>query len=107
MGIELGVGQGTNVTVAVPIGGEAWRMPVLWSYDMSTAEVYRGRVKNLLYTVQEGSLAGWNYGFALSTYTNFSAAVELARAEPDGAANGSQPIGSETNRTSSAAGSRR
>src|SRR5947207_15139324 len=29
------------------------------------------------------------------------------RAEPDGAANGSQPIRSETNRTSSAAGSRR
>jgi hypothetical protein len=30
-----------------------------------------------------------------------------SRAEPDGAANGSQPIRSETNRTSSAAGSRR
>ena len=29
------------------------------------------------------------------------------RCEPDGAANGSQPIRSETNRTSSAAGSRR
>src|SRR5687768_9190212 len=48
MGTELGVGQGTNVTVAVPSGGGAWRMPVLWSYNMSTAEVYLGRVKNLL-----------------------------------------------------------
>jgi hypothetical protein len=39
------------------------------------------------------------------TFTN--ATVETATAEPGGAANGSQPIGSETNRTSSAAGSRR
>lgn len=97
MGIELGVGQGTNVTVAVPSGGEAWRMPVIWGCYMSTAEVYLGRVKNLLRTVQDRSLAGWNYGFALRGYTNFSAAVELARAEPGGAANGSQPVGSETN----------
>jgi hypothetical protein len=107
MGIELGVGQGTNVTVAVPSGGEAWRMPVLWSYRLSALEVYFYRGKNLLRTVQERSLAGWNYGFALSSYTNFSAAVELARVEPGGAANGNQPIRSEINRTSSAAGSRR
>src|SRR5688572_2205342 len=39
IGIELGVGQGTNVTVAVPSGGEAWRMPVLWSYRPSALEV--------------------------------------------------------------------
>ena len=93
--------------MAVPSDGEAWRMPVLWHYDLSALEVYFYRGKNLLRTVQEGSLAGWNHGFGLSCYTNFSAAVELARAEPDGAANGSQPIRSETNRTSSAAGSRR
>jgi len=34
-------------------------------------------------------------------------AYSLAKAEPDGAENGSQPLRSETNRTSSAAGSRR
>jgi len=33
--------------------------------------------------------------------------VELTKAEPDGAANGNQPIRSETNQTPSAAGSRR
>ena len=33
--------------------------------------------------------------------------VNINRGEPDGAANGSQPIRSETNSTSSAAGSRR
>lgn len=33
--------------------------------------------------------------------------ITLKKAEPDGAANGSQPIRSETNSTSSAAGSRR
>ena len=33
--------------------------------------------------------------------------IHTKKGEQDGAANGSQPIGSETNRTSSAAGSRR
>ena len=107
IGIELGVGQGTNVTVAVPSDGEAWRVPVGWAYDLSAFEVYFYRCKNLLRTVQKWSLAGWNYGFGLTSHTNFSAEMELARAEPDGAANGSQPIRSETNRASSAAGSRR
>lgn len=107
IGIELGAGQGTNVTVAVPSDGKAWRVPVGWHYNPSALEVYSYRGKNLLRTAQEGSLAGWNHGFSLSGYTNFSAAVEFARAEPDGAANGSQPNHSETNRTSSAAGSRR
>ena len=37
----------------------------------------------------------------------YSFSVEIGRGEPDGAANGSQPIRSETNGTSSAAGSRR
>jgi len=47
------------------------------------------------------------YGYAVRTQ-QVSIPVPLGlRAEPDGAANGSQPIRSETNSTSSAAGSRR
>ncbi len=102
-GVGLGRGQGTQVTVADPDGEEAWRMPIIWSYDMSTVEIYARRVKNMLDTAKEGSLAGWNYGWGLTGYTNFSAEVKFGRAEPDGAANGRQPIRAETNGTSGAA----
>ena|SRR5947208_3663824 len=107
--ISLGLdgGQGTNVTVAVPNRGQAWRMPIVWVYDLSTLEFYVHRGKNLLRTAKDGSLSGWKYGSALTGYTNFSAEIELTKAEPDDPANGTQPIRSETNRTSSAAGSRR
>ncbi len=105
--VKLAGGQGTNVTMTVPSRGEAWRMPIMWVYDLSTLDFYVHRSKNLLRTAKEGSLSGWKYGFALTGYTNFSAEMELTKAEPDGPANGSQPIRSETNRTSSAAGSRR
>ncbi len=106
-GFRLAGGQGMNVTMTVPSRGEAWRMPIRWAYDLNTLDVYVRRSKNLLHTAKEGSLSGWKYGFALTVYTNFSAEMESTKAEPDGPANGSQPIRSETNRTSSAAGSRR
>src|SRR6266516_2193361 len=106
-GFRLAGGQGTNVTMTVPSRGEAWRMPVMWAYDMSTLDVYVHRSKNLLRTAKEGSLSGWKYGFALTVYTNFSPEMELTNAEPDGLANGSPPVSPRTNRTSSAAGSRR
>ena len=105
-GFRLAGGQGTNVTTTVPSRGEAWRMPIRWFFDLSTLDVYVRRSKNLLHTAKEGSLSGWKYGFALTSYTNFSAEMELTKAE-DGAANGSQPFRSETNRTPPAAGSRR
>ena len=105
--VELAGGQGTIVTMTVPSRGEAWRMPIIWFYQLSTLDLYAHRSKNLLRTAKEGSLSGWKYGFALTGYTNFSVEMELTKAEPDGAANGSQPFRSETNATSSAAGSRR
>jgi hypothetical protein len=106
-GLTLDGGLGTNVTVALPKNGDAWRMPIIWAYELSRAEVYLGRGKNLLRTAKEGSLSGWKCGFALTGYTNFSPELELTKAEPDGAANGSQPFSSSTNTTPSAAGSRR
>jgi hypothetical protein len=105
--VSLPRGQGTIVTVAAPNRGEAWRMAIIWYYELSTAEIYLGRAKNLLRTAKEGSLSGWKYGFALTSYTNFSAEMELTKAEPSSPANKSQPIRSENNRTSSAADSRR
>jgi hypothetical protein len=105
--VALAGGQGTNVTVAIPNRGEAWRMPIRWSHQLSTADFYIHRGKNLLRTAKEGSLSGWKYGFALPCFTNFSAELELSRVETDGAANASQPFSSETNGTSPAAGSRR
>jgi hypothetical protein len=98
-------GQGKNVTSALPSRGKAWRMPIIWGHDISTAERYVHRVKNLLRA--GGSLSGWKYGFALPCYTNFSAEMELPKAEPDGAASRSQPVPSDTNLTSAAAGSGR
>jgi len=54
---------------------------------------------NIPYRQDEGSI--WIFGYT-------SSADDLKRgSEPDGPANGSQPIRSATNRTSSAAGSRR
>jgi hypothetical protein len=104
--VELAGGQVTNVTMTVPSRGEAWRMPIIWFYQLSTLDIYVHRSKDLLSTAKEGSLSGWKYGFALTSYTNFSAEMELTKAE-DGAANGSQPFRSETNQTSGTAGSGR
>jgi hypothetical protein len=107
IGIALRAGWGTNVSVDLPDHAEAWRMPVVWGYDLNKWEFYVQRSKNLLRTAQHGSLSGWREGFGVNGYTNFSAEIESTKAEPDGAANGSQPIRSETNSTPSAAGSRR
>ncbi len=107
-GFRLAGGQGANLTVAIPSHGEAWRMPIIWSYRPTRTELYVSRGRNLLYTLKKGmSLSGWNYGVVSRGGTNVSAVMPLIRAEPDGAANESQPIRSETNQTSSAAGSRR
>jgi hypothetical protein len=83
-------------------------MPIIWVYEVSPVDFYVHRGKNLLRTaMEEGSLSGWKYVGSLTGFTNFSAEMELTRAEPDGAANRSQPVGSETNQTSPAAASRR
>jgi hypothetical protein len=80
-----------------------------WAYCQldSTMRVEAGGYKPWEATLP--SLFGVRYDY-FKNGTNISYAVTLTRAEqakPDGPANGSQPIRSETNRTSSAAGSRR
>lgn len=104
--IRLDGGQGTNVTVAVPNRGEAWRMPIVWVYEPSRLELYAHRSKSLLRTAREGSLSGWNYGIGLTCQTNFSAEMEL-KPGPAGPANGSQPIRPVTSGTPAATDSRR
>jgi hypothetical protein len=69
-------GGRTVVTAAVPTGGEAWRLPILWVYEPSETEFYVHRRMSLL---------GWKHGFRLTGHTNFSAAMEPSQAEPDGA----------------------
>ena len=101
----LPAGQATNVTIGLPNRGRAWRMPIVWGYDISAAERYVQRLKNLLRV--GGSLSNWKSGFALPCYTNFSAELELSKAEPDDAASRSQPVSSQTDSTSATAGSGR
>jgi hypothetical protein len=63
----------------------------------------RGTETNLLTVPAKGK----TLRFALTNATLLTPSATLGNAERNGAANGSQPIRSETNRTSSAAGSRR
>jgi len=107
--IGLGLGQGTHVSVDVPDRVEAWRIPVPWCYDHPRMlDMCVQRSKNLLRTALHGSLSGWKEDYrVLEGFTSLSAEIESTKAEPGGAANGSQPIRSETNSTSSAAASRR
>jgi hypothetical protein len=105
---DLDGGQGMHVIVAVPNRGEAWRVPIVWSYVPSSrlgsivADVVNSRRE-----AKKGSVPGWTSGFGWTCYTNFSSEIASTQAEPIGAANRSQPIRSETNSTSSAAGSGR
>ena len=56
----------------------------------------------------EAGFRGQAIGNIMVTFGQIDSSLEATKkAEPDGPANGSQPIRSETNRTSSAAGSRR
>jgi hypothetical protein len=82
LGTDLAGGEGTNITVALPSGGQTWRMPILWAYRMSRREIYIYRFKSLLRTAQEGSLAGWNYSPSGDGYTNVSAEMGWTKAEP-------------------------
>jgi len=87
----LGGGQGTKVTVAVPTGGEAWRMPLVWVYRPSRMDCYVARGKNLLDTARRGTLSGSNYGFSMTGHTNFSADMESTKAEPSQSADPARP----------------
>ena len=53
------------------------------------------------------SCSGAGIGDIMVVFSKIPSITQQTNLEPDGAANGSQPIRSETNRTSSAAGSRR
>jgi hypothetical protein len=105
---DLDGGQGMRVIVAVPDRGEAWRLPIVWSYvPRSHLGSIVADVVNSRREAKNGSVPGWTSGFGWTCCTNFSSEMASTQAEPTGAANGSQPFSSETNRTSSAAGSRR
>lgn len=81
--LELADGNGTNVTIALPTHGDAYRMPIVWCYRPSLPKLYFRRTQNLIYnTAKRGSLAGWKYGFVLTTYTNFSSELSRLPQEP-------------------------
>src|SRR5712691_2467378 len=74
-GLWLYGGQGTNVTVAVPNRGEAWRMPILYAYHQNKGESYVYQVKLMLQ-----SLSGGKYHAGSTGYRAFSAVMELTKA---------------------------
>lgn len=106
--------------------GEHWRVALVYRAPMET-NLYITEVSTNGQKITRGPLNGWAYRptpdqpviaapviryvrsrgsrFA-DPFGSFTAKVPIRR-EPDGAANGRQPIRSETNSTSSAAGSRR
>ena len=106
--------------------GENWRVALVYRAPMET-NLYFTEVSTNGQKVTRGPVSGWTYGRTPtqpviagpfinyvksrgSTFTDpygsFSAKVPIQR-EPDGPANESKPIRSETNSTSGAAGSRR
>ena len=109
----LPVAPGGERIFSVPppsLEGAAWRVPLMYQEDLSFIDNVRFRIDLLAWGISRWR--PWNRapvrhgdGFhrTLITY-----GPEMGRGvEPNGAANGSQPIRSETNSTSSAAGSRR
>jgi hypothetical protein len=106
--------------------GEHWRVALVYRAPMET-NLYITEVSTNGQKVTRGPLNGWAYRPTLDQpviagpfithvrsrgsqfadpFGSFTAKVPIKR-EQDAAANGSQPFSSDTNRTSSAAGSRR
>jgi hypothetical protein len=109
----LAVAAGANRVFSVPapsLQGATWRVPIVYQVDPPSIDNVRLRIDLLAWGIarwRPGKPAPVRHGGGfhrnLHTY-----GPELGRGiEPNGAANGSQPIRSETNQTSSAAGSRR
>lgn len=106
--------------------GENWRVALVYSAPFET-NVYITEISTNGQKISRGPFNGWTYGSTptqpviagpfisyvksrgskfVDPFGSFAAKVPIRR-EPDGAANRSQPVGSETNSTSAAAGSGR
>ena len=109
----LAVAAGASRVFSVPapsLQGATWRVPLVYQVDLSSIDNVRLRIDLLAWGIARWR--PWNralirhgdgFHHTLVTYS-----PEMGTSvEPNGPANRSQPIRAETNRTSSAAGSRR
>ena len=104
---DLHVGQGMHVIVADPGRGEAWRVPIVWSYVPSRLGSVVADVVNSRREAKKGSVPGWTSGFGWTCYTNFSMEIARTQAEQSVQRTGASRSVDETCRLSSTAGARR
>ena len=99
---------GDTVLVSIRITQAGTPVRVEWRQetivDDGTIGPYKGKVAGL---TPDEAAAKIRKAIIMDLYGVRIDEVNVVKVQPDGAANGSQPIRSETNRTSSAAGSRR
>ena len=78
-GIQLRSGQVTNITVTVSNDSNAWRLPVMWCYELNISESLVFKSKRLIDEVSPGLLSHRSMMIAINT--NYSAAIEFSAAE--------------------------
>ena len=110
-GTTLPAHQSSTFMARVPLSGDLWRVPVVWGYLPAGLERFRGLVRYNLrlnwHLLRHGRSPKLVNSPEFDLCMSYSPEVTNQIAEPKGPANGSQPIRSQTNGTSSAAGSRR
>lgn len=79
---DLDAGEGMHVHVPVPRRGDAWRLPIVWSFVPTKLQAPVADFINSRREAQKGAVPGWTSRFGLACCTNFSAEMALTQAEP-------------------------
>jgi hypothetical protein len=78
-GSQLRSGQSTNLVLKVSADANAWRLPVLWCYELNISESLLFKSKRLIDEVSPGLLSHRSMMMVINT--NYSAAIEFSAAE--------------------------
>jgi hypothetical protein len=74
--LYLGADGQTNFTVDVPVDGNVWRVPVLWSMEPSRFDHFRYVFRNNWNAWREnGTLLGLSIGYGVESFTNYTPEV--------------------------------
>jgi hypothetical protein len=74
--LYLGADGQTNFTVDVPVDGNVWRVPVLWSIEPSGFDHFRYVFQNNWNAWREnGTLLGFSIGYGVESFTNYTPEV--------------------------------
>jgi hypothetical protein len=110
-GTNLPAHQGSTFMVRASLSGDPWRVPIIWNHVPAGLERFRGQVRYNVrvnwHLLRQGRSPKLFKHSEVDACMSYSPEVTNQLAEPNGAANRSQPIRPETNRTSVAAGSDR